>query len=341
MARGNAAGRPSHGWGRERNETRVIDGFVAAWKRKSTCGGLFLLLRLPNVNVNEFDESLVHFQHRLYQHAPDVLVQVHIPKCAGTSVAAWLGRAYTWGDVTGFLSYYAEHFADERVLSNSLRNPRLAAVSAHNIRRFPSTIYGRRIHYFTILREPLAHVLSLVRYIAQERQAFGVPASVGNTTREIAAWLLDGPRGVPSCENMQTNHLALAAWCDAAGGRRDPSRYAFWPQCDQLAYERERLDVARDVLQSFLAVGTVERLTETLACVRERSAAYGFRLLPVEHVPRINVTQVPAGDLSWIENDPLGERLRAAIAVDRELYAFADALLDEADRRKAHTALAS
>jgi len=281
-------------------------------------GGLFLLIRLPNLNLSEFDENLLQFQRRLYQHAPDVLVQVHIPKCAGTSVAAWMGSAYTWGELTGFLSYYAGHHVDDGVWPNGLRSPRLTAVSAHNIRRFPDSINGRRIHYFTILRDPLTHFLSMLRYMVQERAAFGVPPEVGNTTREVAAWLLDRPRGLPLCENTQTNHLALVAWCDATRG--------------QLAYERERLELAQDILGSFLAVGTVERLTETLELVRERSWDFGFRLLPVDRVPRINVTRVPLDDISWLDNDPVGERVRASIAVDRELYAFAERLLDTAER---------
>jgi len=299
-------------------------------------------MRLPNINVNEFDENLVHFQHRLYQHAPDVLVQVHIPKCAGTSVAAWLSKAYTWGELTGFFSHFAAGgIIDERAWSSGLRSPHLAAVSAHNIRRFPGIIGGRRIHYFTILRDPLTHFLSLVRYMNQERAAFGVPATVGESIRDIAAWVLDRPRGLPVIENMQTNHLALFAWCDATGGGRDPSRFAFWPRADQLAYERERLDVATDLLTSFLAVGTVERLADTLALVRERSADYGFRLLPVERVPRINVTRTPAGDLSWIDTDPIGQRIRESIAVDEKLYAVAEQLLDDAYAGELEPALAS
>jgi len=279
--------------------------------------------------VSEFDESLLQFQRRLYQQAPDVLVQVHIPKCAGTSVATWMGNAYTWGELSGFLSYYSGHHINDRVWPNGLRSPQLTAVSAHNIRRFPERIDGRRIHYFTILRDPLSHFLSLVRYMAQEHHAFGVPAEVRSTTREVAAWLLDRPRGFPQYENTQTNHLALVAWCDAAGRRLDPSRYPFWPRADQIAYERERLEVAKGILRSFLVVGTVERLTETLGLVRTRSWDFGFRLLPVERVPRINVTGIPIDDVSWIENEPLGDRVRAALAVDRELYAFAERLLAE------------
>ena len=153
-----------------------------------------------------------------------------------------MGKAYTWGDLTGFFSQYsAGGIVDERAFTNGLRSPHLAAVSAHNIRRFPGVIGGRRIHYFTVLRDPLTHFVSVVRYMNQERVAFGIPATVGESVRDVTAWVLDRPRGLPVIENLQTNHLALFAWCDANGGRLDPSRYALWPRADQLAYERERL----------------------------------------------------------------------------------------------------
>jgi hypothetical protein len=42
------------------------------------------------------------------------------------------------------------------------------------------------------------------------------------------------------------------------------------------------------------------------------------------------VTGGPVGDLSWIETERVGSRLRESVAVDRELYAFAEELLDEA-----------
>jgi hypothetical protein len=83
----------------------------------------------------------------------DVLVQVHIPKCAGTSIAAWLRKASERGALAGFGAFYSDFvFSDDSLWQSGLRDPRLSAISAHNVRRFPPAINGRPMWYFTILR---------------------------------------------------------------------------------------------------------------------------------------------------------------------------------------------
>jgi hypothetical protein len=260
--------------------------------------------------------------------AGDVLVQVHIPKCAGTSISAWLRNASASGYLAGFGAFYPDFvFSDEGLWKSGLHDPRLTAISAHSVRRFPPQIHGRPMHYFTILRRPLPHALSIIRYMIQERRAYGIPLSVGDSSREIAAWLLSRTPGAFGRENLQTNHLALYPWADATKGRCDPDESEHWSAADRAAYERERLDIAKDVLRSFLAVGTVERLTESLELLRARSAQHGIHLAPADRVPRDNVTQIPIDDIAWIESEPLGRRLLDSMAVDAELYAFAEELL--------------
>ncbi len=260
-----------------------------------------------------------------------MLVQVHIPKCAGTSVSAWLRHASEAGALAGVGAFYPDVvFTDDQLWQTGLHDPRLTAVSAHNIRRFTASIHGRRMNYFTILRRPLEHGLSILRYLLQERRAYGVPAQVGGGTRDMADWLLGRPIGAFFRENVQTNHLALYPWCDATRGRCDPVNYGRWAAADQRAYERERLDVAKDVLRSFLAVGTVERLSATLEILRVRAAERGLHLLPVDQVPRENVARVPLDDIRWIGAEPMGRRFLESLAVDAELHVFAGALLEQA-----------
>ncbi|MGA2393282.1 MAG: hypothetical protein ABSH03_08035 [Candidatus Lustribacter sp.] len=273
--------------------------------------------------------------------SPDILVQIHIPKCAGTSVGVWLRNAALDGVISGFRALYPDHVYAENEQPVGFHDPRLTAVTTHNIRRFAPISGGRRVHYFTLLRDPVTQFLSAARYMLQEREAFGVPSSVGWTPRDIAAWVLDQPLDAPFRDNNQTNHLAMYVWCDATAGRCQPEARETWAASDRAAYERERLAIAKDVLRSFLVVGTVERITESLELVRRRSTAFGLQLPPVEKLGRHNVTAVPVGDRSWIENDPIGVRLRESVAVDHELYLFAQQLLDEARRGSATESTAS
>lgn len=263
----------------------------------------------------------------------DVLVQVHIPKCAGTAVAFWVWQASVDGGGGGFGRFYGNQgrvFDEDGLWEAGLKDPGLRALSSHDVRLFPAEIRGRRMRYFTILRHPLANFLSGVRYMLSDRAAFGVPPDVGGSTREIAEWLLSRPLGSPFRENSQTNHIALYEWCAGTGGRCDPALYGSWDPADQAAYERERVDLAKRLLQSFLVVGTVERLPATLGLVRSRSTAFGLRLPPPETVGRNNTTTVPLDDISWIQNHPVGRRLLDAVAADWELYRFGGQLLDEA-----------
>ena len=261
---------------------------------------------------------------------PDILVQIHIPKCAGTSVGVWLRNAALDGVISGFRALYPDYVYAENEQPQGFLDPRLTAVTTHNIRRFAPMSGDRRVHYFTLLRDPLAQFLSAARYMLQEREAFGVPSTVGSTPRDIAGWVLDRSLDAPFRENNQTNHLALYPWCDATAGRCRPEARASWSPADCAAYELDRLAIAKDTLRSFLAVGTVERITESLELVRRRSAAFGLRLPAVDKLGRHNVTVVPVGDRSWIDNDPIGVRLRESLAVDNELYVFAQQQLDEA-----------
>jgi hypothetical protein len=263
---------------------------------------------------------------------PGLLIQIHIPRCAGTSIGNWLRNAALQGVLSGFGAIYPDDFVLENerdFLAAGFADPRLTAVTTHNIRKFPATIAGRNAHYFSLLREPLEHVLSYVRYMRQERLAFDLPANLSEETRDITAWLLGRSLDSPFRENPQTNHLALYTWCAATSGRCEPATYGRWSSADQHAYWNERLDVAKDVLRSFLCVGTVERMNETIQLLRERSHAVGIELLPAEQMVHVNTTSHDNDDLSWTDaNDPLGRQLRESLAVDVELYRFANEMLD-------------
>ena len=262
----------------------------------------------------------------------DVIVQVHIPKCAGTSVRYWLTKAAVNGAMAGLGALYDAHrtYEEESLWEACLKDPRTRALTSHDIRRFPAAIRARRMHYFTILRHPLANFLSAARYMQQDRPAFGVPDSVGKTTREMAAWILSRPLGEPFRENNQTNHLALYTWSDATGGRLRGEEYGSWHPADQASYQRDRVALAKQALDSFLVVGNVENLTRSLGILRSRAAPLGIELPPVEDVGRDNITAVPLDDVTWLQ-EPLGERVMASFADDLEVYDYGVKLLEAAN----------
>jgi hypothetical protein len=260
---------------------------------------------------------------------PGVLIQIHIPRCAGTSVGNWLRAAAQQGLLSGFRAVYPDFVLEQEAdfLAAGFADLRLTAATTHNILRFPTLICGRVAHYFTLLREPFAHVLSIARYMQEQRSTFMLPANLGNETQDILVWLLGRPLNAPFRENTQTNHLALATWCEATSGRCAANGYGTWSAADQRAYQSERLDVAKSVLRSFLCVGVVERLHDSLELLRQRSAAVGIDLLPAEGVGHVNTT-LGTDNLAWTgPANEVGRRLHESIAVDIELYAFAREML--------------
>jgi hypothetical protein len=259
-----------------------------------------------------------------------VLVHVHVPKNAGTAVRAWLFKAYP----SGFGSWYPNYVFDENTLAAAgLGDLRLRAISTHWIRRFVATACERRMRYFTLLRNPVDQVLSAVRYRHQivaeaNRDAAGATRKI--SMRDSVAELL--AQNDPFRDNMQTNFFALYAWCDTIGTKFgcDPATYTEWPSDLRLAYQYERLRVAKDVLRGFTAVGTVERIIDSLDLLRERTERLGFNLLDSQEITLENVTRVQADDLSWInEDDTVGSRLLSSLRDDWDLYRYAQYLLDE------------
>jgi hypothetical protein len=269
--------------------------------------------------------------------APMLLVQVHIPRSAGTSIRNWLRLAATSGLTSGHADLYPsyEFTGEDDLRAAGLADPRITTASTHNIRTFPDTLCGRPTRYFTIIREPFDHFASLVRYMLEHRERFKVPRRL-TTQRDVAEWFLDARFGEVGSENTQTNHLALYPWCETTSGRCDAASYARWSAEDHHAYWDARLDLAKDALASFACVGVFDRLPETLRLLRARSAQLGIQLLPAEDVPSINESVRTPGDTRWLDRGtPLGELVAQSLADDMQLYEHAQAMLDRSLRRAA------
>ena len=235
----------------------------------------------------------------------------------------WLYRAFP----LGFGTWYPDYVFDETLLAEAgLANFGLRAFSTHWIRRFPESICGRSMKYFTLLRSPVEQMLSQARYNY-------APHAASVSMRDFLSRWLDQSHTEPSYENPQTNFFALHPWCDMQGSKFecDPARYHVWLPEVRRAYMRERLGVAKDVLRSFLAVGVTEKIVDSLDVLRCRAAREGFRLRPSQELTFENVTQFQLDDDSWIgEHDAVGRRFLESLTVDGELYGFARRLLHEA-----------
>lgn len=261
-------------------------------------------------------------------HDDNVLVHVHIYKCAGTSVRVWLGRAFP----NGFGVWYPHYVFDEVTLEAAgLGDRRLRALSSHTIRRYPQVSCGRRMRYFTLLRNPVDHVLSNIRYMCQIQHEAN-PSLPIPSVRAVVEILLNTPGIDPFWDNMQTNFLAQHTWADGEGAayKCDPRAPHSWSREARDAYLGARLRISKDVLRSFLAIGTVERIIESLELLRMRATPLGFELLPPPEITMENVTRVAIEDRSWIgQHDPVGRQFLAYVNDDEELYAFGEQLLDE------------
>jgi hypothetical protein len=261
-----------------------------------------------------------------------LLIQVHIPRSGGTSIASWLRLAATSGLTAGHADLYpAYNFTSESQLRFAgLGDPRVVTASTHNIRNYPETLCGRPARYFTILREPLDQFASLVRYIASNRERFQVPGRL-TTLRDIAAWYIDARLGEVASENIQTNHLALFPWCEMTKGRCDPESYARWTSADLDAYWSARLEVAKLVLSTFAVVGIFDRLRESVDLIHRRGAGFGITLASPDELPFVNETPRSEGDVAWLDHaTPLGRAIRESLSDDMRLYEHAVGLFRSA-----------
>ena len=262
-----------------------------------------------------------------------VLVHVHLPKCAGTSIRTHLKRSFGSEHRNLYPGPHSFVYDEDRLWKEAISDPAVRSVSSHFIRRFPQFIRGRRVLYFTFLREPLQQFLSFQSYvrmvgchIRDEELLASLPPDAHNlSSREFARWLLEQPFDIAFRENYATNFLARYVWMANTG--RGPRDHSKWPQhwavSDWDAYCTTRLAIAKNVLESFLFVGTVEQMAQGMDVLRERAAQWGFGLAP--GVPPVeNGSAEFRDDTSWVRpEDEVGQSLLRSLGSDFELYNFA------------------
>jgi len=267
-----------------------------------------------------------------------VFVHVHLPKCAGTSLRTHLQRSFGCGHRNLYPERHSFVFDDDSLWKDALAETTVRSISSHFIRRFPPFVYGRRMLYFTFLRDPLEQFLSYYSYIQKvgrhirdpELLASLPPSAHTLPSREFALWLLQHPFDISFRENYVPNFLARYVWM--AGTGRGPGVEPGWPQDweadDWVDYCAARLTTAKAVLEDFLFVGVVERMAQGMDLLRERAARWGLRLVPGTP-PVENVSAECRDDTSWVRcEDEVGQRLMQSLESDFELYRFARGLAD-------------
>jgi hypothetical protein len=255
--------------------------------------------------------------------SPDLLVFVHIEKCAGTAVNTWLGASHRLGNLyvkASSIPMTSLRWTDVRPID--LEDLRMRSVASHHLRTYPQSIHGRTLRYFTLLREPIARWISYVRFFGKLGPNGARPAM---SLREYAEEVLAQPAAETLGQiNGQTNFIAEHEWFR---GRRDDAVAIDWQSDPALfeRYRRERLAFAKEMLGRFDVVGTVERLSDFTRVLQVRAVAWDVPLLPIEGLMPTHVTAAAPVDASWIApNDSVGRRLLDAFAEDFELYRCAN-----------------
>lgn len=218
------------------------------------------------------------------------LIFLHVPKAAGRTVTSILVRQYhdKVAEYRGFLS-------DANIEFN--RDPELAHVVlghfAYGIhRRLPG-----RWSYLTILRDPVERVVSLHRYICRNERH---PLHESVRTMGLGEFVTSGI-GHEEVDNGQVRQISGVL--------------------DRRPSERT-LEIAKENLATFGAVGLVERFDESVMTMKKR-----FRW-KVPLYRKMNITQRDPRT----QGAPTAEEVEAVREhnrLDLDLYRFAAARLDD------------
>ena len=235
--------------------------------------------------------------HRLRRTPRDrCIVFLHIPKTGGVT----LRRALKWKYPSRLL--YEESLSKplealEQVPLSERANARVISGHLH---------YGvhewipQECEYITVLREPVARVISSYHYILGD-QGHWLHADLVQSDAPWEKFL----QSEPTVDNHQTRMIS------GRGG----GELARAPE----PLDRDALDEAKRNLERFLVAGLTERFDETFILLRR---ALRWKL---PFYLTANVTKSPKR-----ASESIVERVRERNQLDLELYAFADRLLSAA-----------
>jgi hypothetical protein len=238
----------------------------------------------------------------------DLLVLVHIPKTAGTTLWRLMEHHYPRASYR-IGNAIRRPDGVERGLSHVVRKPGIRAAAGH----VPFGILSERLppesRYVAILRDPVERTLSHYAYVVDPPPRSGAGL--------VPPWLPRKPRGLALEDCLEErgyipNDFQTRMLCGIA------SPYDPLPPD---ALER----ATRNLRERFAYVGTTERFDELLALL---TLELGWPTVAYEPA-RPNPNRLRREDLS----PETLRRVEEWTALDRELHAFATRLLEEALER--------
>jgi len=187
----------------------------------------------------------------------------------------------------------------------------------------------REFRYFTFLRNPREHFFSYYSFIKKVYRSIEHPLTLSIlppdadtiSSRDCAEWTLWHSRDIPFRDSEQTDYFASIVWrSEWAPGTDLLALVPNWRQDHWHAYRRERVSVAKAVLDDFLLVGIVEEMETSSRLLVHRLADFGFMLSPAG-IPHSNISRDSLDDVTWATPaDSVGKRLLESLEADFELY---------------------
>jgi hypothetical protein len=251
-----------------------------------------------------------------------VLVHIHVPKTGGTSVVVLLQQAGK-PHINLYVNDTYFMYTPDVLAKDVLADYAIKSLSSHYVLTFPPYLGGRRMLYFTILRDPIQQFVSYLTFIKKKFKDIKDPNllaclpgdPVALTLREFAYWLLMLDRDdIPFRENYTVNFLTKQVYRTLQGTDA---------KVDQAAFKAVRLTLAKAVLDQFVFVGLTERMSESIDELRKVLRPIGIEI-PPSQIGNDNVSSEFRDDLQWTRpDDEVGALLHKALEEDMELYNWA------------------